>query len=450
MTDTHIKLNPYQEKFLLSKKRYPAMVSAIGTGKTMMMLSKIWRFCEKHPDTLALIVRKEFTDLRDSTIKDFTTYFGVVPNSDKEYHFANGSQIMFRHGAELFVLKNVNLTIFAIEQAEEFETDEQFIFLRDRLRRKNAPYRQGLVIANANGHNWIWRLWINNPGKNYEVFQATTFDNAHNLPDDFIEDLMEMEIDAPNHYKQYVMNRHDVVESADLILSSEDLDLSLALSSRAMGSPGGCILSLDVARFGDDFNVASALEGRGSYKFEQTLDEEWGGLDTMKTTGKTIDLIHSIKPEVVVIDGDGLGAGVVDRMRELKYPVIEFRGGKIARHQDKFFNRRSEGFLDTSDLIKRTWLKILDKEEVKNQLLSIKYTFDSKGRKQVESKKDMKKRGLVSPNHADSLMMAVYYRRRISVGLRASNSSRLPRTSKGYKGSFFNEGRQIERRRARL
>lgn len=441
MSDVRIRLNSYQESFLLSKKRYPAMIAGIGTGKTMMMLSKIWRVCERYPDTLALVARKEFTDLRDSTMKDFTTYFGVEANSEKDYKFPNGSCIMFRHAAEFSVLKNVNLSMFGIEQAEELETEDQFVFLRDRLRRKTCPIRQGIIIANANGHNWIWRLWINNPRKNYEAFQATTFDNAHNLPLDFIDDLREMEMDAPNHYKQYVMNNHEVVESDDLILSSDDIDISLNLVSSQLGAPGAAALALDVARFGKDLNVATLLESRGAYRFEQALTEDWGGLDLMVTTGKFLDLSHRTKPKILVVDGDGLGAGVVDRMRELKIPVIEFRGGKVARHEDKFFNRRSEGFIDTADLVKRGWLKLVNKEEVKNELLSIKFSFDSKGRKKVESVEEMKKRGLKSPNFAASLMMAIYYRRRISMGVRRS-TSQLPRKARGHISPFFKQSRR--------
>jgi len=442
MPDVRIKLNPYQEHFLLSKKRFPAMISAIGTGKTMMMLSKLWRLCEKYPDSLVLIVRKEFTDLRDSTIKDFTRYFGVTINAEKDYNFPNGSSIMFRHGSELAVLKNVNLTAFGIEQAEEFETEEEFVFLRDRLRRKNSPIRQGVVIANAHGHNWIWNLWLNNPRKNYDAVQATTFDNEHNLPADFIEDLREMEYDAPNHYKQYVLNNHEVTEDADLILSSEDIDFALSIPAGALGSPGSAILSLDVARFGDDVNVATLLESRGSHKFEQMLAEDWGGLDLMATTGRMVDLIHRTKPEAVVVDGDGLGAGIVDRLRELKYTVIEFRGGHEAKKKDEFFNLRSEGFIETAGLIKQGWLRPLDTEKVKNQLLSIRFTFDSKGRRKIESKDDMRKRKLKSPNFADSLMMAVAYRRRISSGL-PRNVLKLPRRARGYQASSFNQRRRM-------
>lgn len=441
-TENRIKLNPYQEKFLLSKKRYPALIAGIGTGKTFMMLSKAWRFCQQYPNSLGLITRKEFTDLRDSTMRDFTNYFGVTVNSNKDFEFRNGSTIMFRHGSELNVLKNINLSFFGIEQAEEFETDETFVFLRDRLRRQSAPLRQGFIIANAQGHNWIWRLWVNNPGKEFDCYQATTFDNKHNLPPDFIEDLREMEISAPNHYKQYILNQHDVVESDDLLLSSDDISVSLGIS--VLGAPSGSILSLDVARFGNDKNVLTKLEGRGSHRYEMTHIEDWGGVDLMSTTGRVMNAIHELKPGAVVVDEDGLGGGVVDRLRELKVPCIGFRGGLPAINDKKYFNLRSQGYCETADLMRKGYLKILDDEELKNELLSIKFSYDSKGRKKIETKDEMRKRGLKSPNRADSLMQAVTYRSRIT---RTVSSSNLPRVAVGTQRSLF---RQQQRRRVLL
>ena len=152
---TEIRLNKYQEEFLFCKRRYPCIIAAVGTGKTFVGLLKMWKFCEKYPNSLFMLVRKEYTDLRDSTLKDMRNYFGVDFDSNKEYHFPNGSVIMARHGAELAVLKNVNLSGFLIEQAEEFDDDEVFTYLRDRLRRQTSPYRQGLLIANARAHNWL-------------------------------------------------------------------------------------------------------------------------------------------------------------------------------------------------------------------------------------------------------------------------------------------------------
>jgi hypothetical protein len=117
-----------------------------------------------------------------------------------------------------------------IEQAEEFDTAEQFDLLRGRLRReltvnkdypagaefatlidhlKANPARLGMIIANANGHNWVWRDWIKLDIAGRQAFEATTFDNYANLPADFIKDLKDMEVSSPKKYRRYVLNSHE-------------------------------------------------------------------------------------------------------------------------------------------------------------------------------------------------------------------------------------------------
>ena len=159
--EINIKLNWYQDKFLFSKERYSCLIGGVGTGKTFVFLLKAWQICQENPGSLGLIVRREYTDLRDSTINDFEKYFGVkVKEQAKEYEFPNGSKIMFRHGdlTDKNVLKNINLTFFGIEQAEEYETSIIFDFLRDRLRQSENSC--GFLIANAAGHNWIYERFI--------------------------------------------------------------------------------------------------------------------------------------------------------------------------------------------------------------------------------------------------------------------------------------------------
>ncbi len=191
-----------------------------------------------YKNNLGLVVRNKFTDLRDSTMKDFTRYTDkTIPQGTKEAHYANGSVTLFRHAKELSGLQNVNLGWAYIEQAEEFPTDTQFQLLRGRLRRelevdedywsiieragdiwpylhemRKNPLRQIMTIANANGHNWCWKMFIKSPKEDFSCVQATSFDNKIHLPADFIKDLRHMEVDSPAKYKQFVMNCHDEVD----------------------------------------------------------------------------------------------------------------------------------------------------------------------------------------------------------------------------------------------
>jgi hypothetical protein len=207
-----IDFEPFQSGFAESKARFPAFVAGWGTGKTMCAIAKGLVLSVEYPNNLGLIARKKFTDLRDSTMKDFKRYTGLhIPQTTKEVTIPDtNSTIMFRHAEELSGLQNVNLGWFYLEQAEEFETDEQFQLLRGRLRREDCQ-RQGMIIANAAGHNWIWRIWKKNQGSDpdYELYEAVTFDNLHNLPDDFLKDLAKMEIEAPKKYKRFVQNSWD-------------------------------------------------------------------------------------------------------------------------------------------------------------------------------------------------------------------------------------------------
>lgn len=398
---------PFQEKFLLSTKRFPCLKAGIGTGKTFMLLLKIYRFCLQYPNSLALIVRKEYTDLKDSTMRDFQKYFSCQIPSDKDYKFENGSVIMFRHGSEIDVLKNINLSIAGIEQAEEFETDETFHFIRDRLRREGSPYRQLCIIANAKGHNWIWKLWKNNPPNDeFDLSEATTFDNEDNLPADFIADLKRMEVEAPNHYKQYVLNSDEEVEQDDYLFTHPILKASYELT---FNKPAGNkrILAVDIARFGQDSTCFTILENRGPMYWEQIFKESHKNKDLMWTTGRFVDLRREFKTIINVADDDGLGGGVVDRLKEIGLSMIDFKGGQKAKNEELYGNRRSEGFFTLKDMIDRGYLKILNDFNLIDQMLTIRYKYNSKGQRFIISKDEMRKEGIKSPDDADSLMMAV-------------------------------------------
>lgn len=407
MPELHLK--NYQDHFLFSEKRYPCIISGVGTGKTYMMLLKVWHFCEKYPGALCMVVRKEFTDLKDSTIKDAEKYFGVKVGSDKDYHFANGSIIMFRHAAEMNVLRNINLSMFAIEQAEEFENEETFNFLRDRLRNQASPIRQGILIANAAGHNWIWRLWINNPpSEDYDAVTANTFENADNLPADFIEDLKRMEVEAPSHYRQFVMNDFNESGSDDYLFVAKDI-YHAAESKFDVTGTSKRILAVDVARFGDDETVFTIVESADILRWNQIYMLGWRGKDLMQTTGKAIDLMREFNVDYTVTDDCGVGGGVTDRLRELKRNVGAFNAGNKALH-DGYANARSEMWFSLKDMFDKDNLRILPDTVLSEQLMSIKYKFKSNGQKAIVSKDDMRKDGLKSPDRADALAMALYYK----------------------------------------
>jgi len=125
------------------------------------------------------------------------------------------------------------------------------------------------------------------------------------------------------------------------------------------------------------------------------------GDDTMETVGRVIDIIEEYKPAMVVIDEGGLGAGVVDRLKEQKYKIRGVNFANKAKNPMMWGNKRAEMWGDM-----REWLKtaaIPNDKYLKSDLISPLMKPDSKGAIFLESKKDMKSRGLASPDAADAI-----------------------------------------------
>jgi hypothetical protein len=406
-----VRQGDYQDRFLSSKSKFPCMKAGIGTGKTMCLLVKLYDYCEEYPGTTALVVRKEFTDLKDSTMRDFENYFQVKIGSNKDYDLPNGSKIMFRHAAEIQVLKNINLGIAAIEQAEEFDDDTQFQFIRDRLRQNNgAEIRPILVIANANGHNWVWKTWINNPPSDeYEIITANTFDNERNLPPDFIADLKRMETEAPTHFKRYVMNSDEETEIDDFVFSYQEL-LSAKLNIYPLREQYGYrVAGFDIARYGNDKCACIILQQMGALHWEVCHIEQWEHKDLNYTTGRILSITNEHRVNKAIIDEDGIGAGPLDTLnkgRGLEY-FTGFRNPTQSYEKDSSYaNPRTSNAFKVKDYLLKGHIYFTD-DDLINELSTLKFTFDNNQRRILISKEKMRKEGVKSPNLADALIMAV-------------------------------------------
>lgn len=412
---SEILLNPYQDRFIFTKARFPALVAAIGTGKTMALILRAMREMEDFSNNLGVIVRKEFTDLRDSTIRDFEDYTGLKVGSNKNVILPNKSILMFRHGAEINVLKNLNLGFAGIEQAEEFETDNEHTFLRDRMRRKNSRRCLG-IIANTNGHNWIHKKWKVNAQRDpeFDLSEATTYDNARNLPADYIADLEKMKVTHPEHYRRLVMNSWDDVDTVDVIIKPEFVRQAVNANLK-VGRYKRRVVVCDPARYGDDETVIYALD---TGKVIET--EIYRQKSTMETAGYIIKVAEKQGIQEQAVDTCGLGAGIADRLLELNRQVIQINSAEKSNFENKYRNLRAEMWTRAAELFEAGDVSIPEDEELIEQLSAVRYkTIESNGRLQVEGKEDVKKRLGRSPDRADCLVMGLWAQDRVKVGFKS-------------------------------
>lgn len=191
----------------------------------------------------------------------------------------------------------------------------------------------------------------------------------------------------------------DTLISPDLILQAQLRDLS-----RTEFAPGR--YGVDVARSGNDESTIYRMRG-GVVRREFAR----AGLgDTMRLAGEVYNRIEPQKGKVpAVIDVIGVGAGVFDRLSEQNLNVVAFNSSESATNPKKFVNRRAEQYWALRELFHDGAIDLdAEDEELAAQLGSIKWTIDSAGRIKIESKEDMKKRGLPSPDRADAVMMVTY------------------------------------------
>ena len=191
------------------------------------------------------------------------------------------------------------------------------------------------------------------------------------------------------------------------------LELVEAATMREVELDGPLEIGVDVARFGDDETVLAARIGLKLVHLEAHTKQ-----DTMVTTGQVVALARDLmrtygKPRCVVkVDDDGVGGAVTDRLREvvwqegLHIDVIDCHNGAVPGDKEHYENWGTESWACLRDLLQEGEVELINDEDLVGQLSTRKYRITSKGRVALESKDDMKKRGLRSPDRADAVILA--------------------------------------------
>ena len=181
----------------------------------------------------------------------------------------------------------------------------------------------------------------------------------------------------------------DVVEAAARRSYQEN---DIMLSPRVLG--------VDPARFGDDRSVIMRRQG-----LVASDPIVYRGIDNMALADKVAYWINDWRPDAVFID-QGAGVGVIDRLRQLNYDVVEVPFGGSASRDDLYSNKRAEIWWMMKDWITQGGA-IPNHQSLKLELATPTYRYDTRGRRLLEAKDQIKKRlqGAGSPDIADALAL---------------------------------------------
>lgn len=219
----------------------------------------------------------------------------------------------------------------------------------------------------------------------------------------FVEEIRDRYGEESNAWRVRILGEFPIAEG-DTLIGAGLVDEAM----QRVVPPNQAVPELwgvDVARFGND--ASCLIKRRGHVVAERP--RRWHRQDTMALTGAIVHeyeaLEENYRPALIIVDVIGLGAGVVDRLSELGLPVLGANvaesppvAGRYARLRDELW--------DTCKL----WLEsrqcsLPPDQQLRDELVAPRYSFLSDGKLKVESKDEMRRRGLGSPDAADALCL---------------------------------------------
>ncbi|MHB9925510.1 DEAD/DEAH box helicase family protein [Clostridium botulinum] len=280
-----------------------------------------------------------------------------------------------------------------------------------------------LMCGNPNKTSGVFYDSHNRDRSHYKTHKVSSL-NSPRTSKENIEMLKEKYHEDSDVYRVRVLGEFPKGE-LDTFISLEYAELA----TKFILDPVGDILHLgvDVSRFGDDETVIAPRIGDKVFKLNCYSKQ-----DTMTTVGYIIttfkeymEKFPSLKKCKAKIDDTGVGGGVTDRLKEvvkeqnLPIEVIPVNNG-AASYDEHFENLGACTWGEVKDILEENFsaymrnetlkIQLPEDEKLISQLSTRKYRITSRGKIALESKKDMKERGLTSPDRADAVVLTFYDR----------------------------------------
>lgn len=213
-------------------------------------------------------------------------------------------------------------------------------------------------------------------------------------------------------------DQHPLVLSsvyAQFSLDSDNAIIRLSALEKCINEP--CALDeldftrrvfIDVAAGGDQ-NVIALRHSNKVF-----IVKKWRNKDTMSAAGEILIELQKLKQRIglrdseVAIDVDGLGIGIANRLQELGWNNLYMFHGNSPPKNENYLNTIAEVWIDGCKMIEDCKIIIPNDPELKAQLLARHMKIHSNGKMKLETKEDMRSRGVSSPDVADAVLGCMY------------------------------------------
>ncbi|WP_426356374.1 DEAD/DEAH box helicase family protein [Burkholderia sp. R-40] len=407
----------WQKTFLTALadgKRKISVRSGHGVGKsTTTSWAAIWHFYTRFPQK-TVITAPTSAQLYDALYSELKAWMKKMPDVLRDMADIKTDRIEFKPAPEESF---ISLRTSRQEQPEALQGvhSENVMLIGDEASGIPEAVFEA-ASGSMSGHN-ACTILLGNPTRSSGYFYDT-----HNVLANEWFTLKVSCVDSPRVSKEYVQeqairfgedsNAFRIRVLGEFPLGDDDTVIPMHLLDAAINRdirevPGQrCVWGLDVARFGTDRTAICIRHGN----IVKEKVQWWSGLDLMQTVGKVKAMYDACpfedRPVEILVDVIGMGAGVVDRGREMGLPM---RGINVSEAPalggDKYLNLRAELWYKAREWLEARDCKLANDQQLKAELATIRYQFQSTGKIKIESKDDIKKRGVRSPDIADAFVL---------------------------------------------
>ncbi|MDE1971176.1 MAG: phage terminase large subunit [Patescibacteria group bacterium] len=404
--------------------KYILYGGGMGGGKSrwlrwemVLMLHRLWKLSDVKSGIMGALFCEDYPSLKDRQISkmDFPEWMGTYCPDHKLY--GNSYVLCPELGSGVLAFRNLDdpkkydsseYAIIGIDEAQK-NTFETFRILRRRNRWKGINDCKMLLTANPGGNSWVKDLWIdrifseNENEKDQFYFIQSLIDDNPYLDESYKSKLQSM---TDSEKKAYLMGDWNAFESEidekGYMRIADDAILQNAEMADIMHI-GAYILGVDPAAGGDKSTIVLKSDTAAEVLFNQKLE------DTMALVKLIVQYANEYEAKGITIDVTGIGNGVADRLEEIKRKVgmyaeiFRVSFAENASDSIMFSNKKAEIYWSAVQ-----WMKNggkVKKDECWNEWKIIRYKKQSDDAIVIESKSELRKHGIESPNAVDALSL---------------------------------------------
>ena len=429
--------NPYF-KPIIRKARYKVLYGGRGSGKSYF-LAELAVEVSRRIGTVILCAREFQGSLDDSVYQllietierlGYADEFDILKSTIT--HKGTGAKFVF-YGIKNNVTKIKSIQgvgVCWVEEAEAVTKNSWDVLIPSIRGDKNAE-----IWISFNPKNILddtYQRFIVHPPKDSIILKANYDINPHFADTPLLADMLECKERDEDLYR-HIWLGEPVADSELAIIKPSWIEAAIdAHEKLGFSAAGRRILGFDVADEGDDANATVLRHGSVVTDMQQ-----WRGQDVIYSADKVYLYAQEQNIDRIVYDNIGVGAGVKAQFRRKngKVQTLGFNAGGAVykpdakytddkKNRDMFANIKAQAWWMVRDRFYKTWRAVHHGDSYpEDQLISLSSSlheleyltaelsrpqvdYDQNGRVKVESKKDMKKRGIPSPNRADALVMA--------------------------------------------